>query len=128
MKKTIMVVDDDADILAMVCMLLETNGFRGIPARSGMECLNMLHTGTVPDAILLDIMMPEKDGFHICREIKSNYKFKLVTVVMLTAKHHNRDKVDAYKSGADGYILKPFDNDALINDLTAYMAVKGNAV
>jgi DNA-binding response OmpR family regulator len=125
MRKNIMIVDDDADILKMVCMLLDMNGFTAIPARSGIECLSLLHTGTIPDAILLDIMMPEKDGYSICREIKSNYRFASVAVIMLTARQQNRDKVDAYKSGADGYIQKPFDNDTLIKELNACMAVKG---
>jgi len=125
MKYKVMVVDDDDDILSLVTKVLEINGMEPVPAHSGLECLYQLDHGNIPDAILLDIMMPERDGYAVCREVKSNIKYKDVAVVMLTAKVDNRDKVDSYKSGADGYITKPFDNDVLIKDLKIFMAEKG---
>jgi DNA-binding response OmpR family regulator len=125
MKYRVMVVDDDDDILKLVTKVLEINGMEPVPAHSGLECLYQLDHGSIPDAILLDIMMPEKDGYAVCREVKSNIKYKDIVVVMLTAKAENRDKVDSYKSGADGYIVKPFDNDALIADLKSFLAEKG---
>jgi DNA-binding response OmpR family regulator len=124
-KYKVMVVDDDDDILKLVCKLLEINGMEPIPAQSGIDCMYMLDHGQLPDAILLDIMMPEKDGYAVCAEIKGNEKYKDIAVVMLTAKVQNRDKVDSYKAGADGYIIKPFDNDALIADLKTFLAEKG---
>jgi CheY-like chemotaxis protein len=125
MKYKVMVVDDDDDILKLVSKVLEVNGMEPVAAHSGLDCLYQLDHGNIPDAILLDIMMPEKDGYAVCREVKSSIKYKDIVVVMLTAKVENRDKVDSYKSGADGYIAKPFDNNALISDLKSFLAEKG---
>lgn len=117
-----MIVDDDSDIIKLLGILLENNGFNVVAARSGMDCLYKLHSGSLPDLILLDIMMPEKDGYAVCREIKSNFKFADISVVMLTARAENRDRVSAYKTGADGYITKPFNNDTLVKEIIAFLS------
>lgn len=127
MGKKVMVVDDDDDILKLVAKILELNGMEPVPVRSGIECLKMLHDGLKPDAILLDVMMPEKDGFEICREIKENENYRGIAVIMLTAKSQNRDRVDSYKCGADAYLTKPFDNKALIDNIRLYLDMKDRA-
>lgn len=124
MKIKVMAVDDEADILTLVCRTLEQGGMETMRAKSADECLDMLKQGKAPDVILLDIMMPGKDGFAACREIKSSPVYKDIIVIMLTAKSQNRDQVDSYKCGADGYIAKPFDPKALVNEVRSFVNLK----
>ena len=116
-----MAVDDEPDILKVVCATLVINGFDAVTAKSGQECLAMLESGIKPALILLDIMMPGMDGFEVCRKIRAVERYRDIKIVMLTAKAQNRDAVDSYKFGADGFITKPFDPDKLISDLKLYL-------
>src|SRR5271157_4241568 len=97
--KTIMVVDDEADIIKLACTTLNLQGYNTVQATSGKECMRLLETGVKPDLVLLDIMMPEMDGYAVCKKIKSDEKLKNIVVVMLSAKTQNRNVVDGYKSG-----------------------------
>jgi DNA-binding response OmpR family regulator len=116
-----MAVDDDADILKLVSTTLSISGFAVITAVSGQECLALLEKGVKPALILLDIMMPGIDGFEVCRKIRAQEKYRSMKIVMLTARTQNRDAVDSYKFGADGFISKPFDPDKLIRDIKLYL-------
>jgi DNA-binding response OmpR family regulator len=127
MKTKVMIVDDEPDIVRLVCETLEMNGMEAIKAGTGIECLYMMDKGTIPDVVLLDIMMPEKDGYAVCREIKADVRYRNVIVIALTAKVQNRDKVDSYKAGVDGYISKPFDPDQLIAEIKIFLNDRGNA-
>jgi DNA-binding response OmpR family regulator len=107
-KYKVMVIDDEPDIVKLVKISLEMANFEVLEALSGKECLGKVKT-VVPDLFLLDIMMPEMNGYEVCQQLKSQEKTKNVPVVMLTAKGQKGDAEQGLKVGADDYIIKPFD-------------------
>ncbi|HEX9662224.1 MAG TPA: response regulator [Candidatus Binatia bacterium] len=115
-EKTIMVVDDNPDIITIVRTILEGKGFNVLSASSGAECLAALKTQK-PDLIVLDIMMPEMDGLEVLTRLKAMSEFTNVPVVLLTAKVQYEDVLGGYKLGADYYITKPFTSTQLINGI-----------
>lgn len=112
--KKIMVVDDEPDTVDLVKLVLETEGFEVIPAYSGKECLKKLEDG-IPDAILLDIMMPGMDGWEVFHKIREIYKDKDIPVAMLTVRDKDIDKMmGLHVLKASDYIIKPFGRNELI--------------
>lgn len=107
-KFKIMVVDDEPDIVKLVKISLEMANFDVIEAYSGLEALEKTKT-IVPDLYLLDIMMPDMNGYEVCEKLKENNRTKTVPVVMLTAKGQKGDAEQGLRVGADDYIIKPFD-------------------
>lgn len=104
MSTRILVVDDERPIAEILKYNLEREGFEVILAYDGEEALKRLEEGD-PDLILLDIMLPKKDGFTVCREIRAR---KEIPIIMLTAKESELDKVLGLELGADDYVTKPF--------------------
>jgi DNA-binding response OmpR family regulator len=102
----IMAVDDDPDALDIVRTYLESKGYRVITATDGREALAKLEE-TRPALVLLDVMMPEIDGWEVARTIKNHPEFGNVRVVMLTARSDFTDKQEGLRAGADDYIVKP---------------------
>ena len=118
-KRKILIVDDDPNILLSVEFLLVKNGFDVLVARNGMEAIEIIED-TVPDVVLLDIMMPDVDGYVICEFIKKNERTKSAKVIFLSAKSREMDIDFGYEIGADLYMIKPFSTRTLlekINDL-----------
>ncbi len=112
MSKKILVVDDEPDTVDLIKLVLETEGFEVITAFSGKECLGKL-TLEEPDAILLDIMMPEMDGWEVFRKIRE--KHKKVPVAILTVKNQDIDKMlGLHVLKANDYITKPFGRKDLV--------------
>ena len=106
----IMVVDDNPDNLNVVADLLSTNySIRAVP--SGYRALELLEQNSLPDLILLDVMMPKMDGFSLAKEIRLTNKE--VPIIFLTAKSMKEDTIQGFKVGADDYITKPFDLEVL---------------
>ncbi len=118
---TILIVDDDVDIVEFVAMGLEVEGFNPIKAYNGTEALKILES-TIPDLILLDIMMPDISGYEVCKKLKMQKRFNLIPIIMLTAKLKDRDKYEGFVTGADDYITKPFDFDKLVNIIQRKLA------
>ena len=114
--KTIMVVDDNPDIITIVKTILEGKGFSVFSASSGAELLNMLK-GQKPDLIILDIMMPEMDGLEVLSRLKAASETATIPVILLTAKVQYEDVLGGYKLGADYYITKPFTSTQLVNGI-----------
>jgi len=114
--KTIMVVDDNPDIITIVTTILEGKGFSVFSASSGAELLNMLK-GQKPDLIILDIMMPEMDGLEVLSRLKAMSETATIPVILLTAKVQYEDVLGGYKLGADYYITKPFTSTQLVNGI-----------
>jgi two-component system cell cycle response regulator len=112
-KGAILVVDDEAGIARMLQVLLENRGFAVHVALGGREALEVLGTKPV-DLMLLDVMMPEMDGYEVCRAVKGDERHRTLPVVMLTAKGKVQDKIYGLGVGADDYIAKPFDNQELV--------------
>lgn len=115
-KKTIMVVDDNPDIVTIVKTILEGKGFEVLSASSGQELLNLLQSQT-PDLIILDIMMPEMDGLEVLSRLKGVPETASIPVILLTAKVQYEDVLGGYKLGADYYITKPFTSTQLVNGI-----------
>ncbi|NLA04224.1 MAG: response regulator, partial [Firmicutes bacterium] len=104
MPARILVVDDERPIAEILKYNLEKEGFEVILAYDGEEALRRLEQDE-PDLILLDIMLPKKDGFDVCREIRAQRE---IPIIMLTAKESETDKVLGLELGADDYVTKPF--------------------
>ena len=105
MANKILVVDDDLNICELLKLYLENDGYVVFTANDGQEAVEMFQTKT-PDLVLLDIMLPKKDGWQVCREIR---KTSSAPIIMLTAKGETFDKVLGLELGADDYVVKPFD-------------------
>lgn len=115
-KKTIMVCDDNPDIITIVRTILEGKGYSVLSATSGPELLNLLDTHK-PDLIILDIMMPEMDGLEVLTRLKGLTETAAIPVILLTAKVQYEDVLGGYKLGADYYITKPFTSTQLVNGI-----------
>ena len=109
----VMVVDDDADIVDMTRLMLEEGGYRVVPTRSGPEALLQLEQ-VRPDLILLDINMPEMDGWQVLRMLKVDERTTDIPVAMFSIKTEVRDKLHGAQEGALDYITKPFSCDELL--------------
>ena len=111
--KNVLVVDDEPDTLELVKLVLESGGFKTQLATSGKEALNKIEI-TKPDLVLLDIMMPDMDGWEVFRKIKERYSN--VPIAILTAKAKNIDRLlGLHVLKADDYITKPFGKNELID-------------
>lgn len=114
---TILVVDDEARIRDVVRMNLELEHYRVIEAENGVEALEQLREH-LPDLVVLDIMMPEMDGFEALREIR---EVSTVPVIMLTVRQNEQDKIRGLDLGADDYIAKPFSPRELLSRIRALL-------
>ncbi len=112
-KKTIMVVDDNPDIVTILRITLESNGFNVRCAYSGEELFASLEE-LKPDLILLDIMMPQMDGLEVLARLKGNPATASIPVILLTEKADDEDVQIGYKMGADIYITKPFTSTEVL--------------
>ena len=117
MSKTILVVDDEKPIADILQFNLVKEGYRVICAYDGDEALQKVEEEQ-PDLMLLDIMLPKRDGMEVCREIRKKYNFP---IIMLTAKGSEIDKVLGLEMGADDYVTKPFSTRELIARVKANM-------
>ena len=113
-KKSILVVDDEETIREVVCRYLEREGFNVREAADGYEALTIVQHEDRIDLIILDVMMPLKDGFTTCRELKADPKTKDVPVIMCTAKASSEDVIRSKEVGASDYIVKPCRKDTVI--------------
>ena len=118
-KPMIMIVDDDADSLFTLNELVESLNYQTVLARDGLECIGKLKE-SVPDLILLDIMMPRMDGFQTLKKIKSKKNLENIPVIAVTARAMEEDKRIILKHGFDGYIPKPIDPLILTNKITTF--------
>jgi len=107
----ILLVDDEEEILEFLERILR-NKYSILKAENGKEALNILTVEPV-QLIISDVMMPEMDGFELCRMIKSNFEFSHIPVILLTAKNTIQSKVEGLELGADAYIEKPFSKEHL---------------
>ncbi|WP_240463653.1 response regulator transcription factor [Paenibacillus apiarius] len=109
MEHTILVVDDEPLIRELIADYLEDEGYAVLQAANGAAAVRLLRRRAV-DLVVLDVMMPGKNGFEVCEEIRS---FSNAIIVMLTAKAEEDDKLTGYGSGADDYVAKPFSPKVL---------------
>ena len=116
MGKKILIAEDEAELLFTVKSRLEFEGFAVTTVGDGEEALKKVQEDR-PDLILLDIMMPKLNGYQVCRELKSNPETKEIPVALVTAKTQETDKFWGKDVGANDYITKPFDMDALLEKI-----------
>jgi two-component system sensor histidine kinase/response regulator len=107
MPKRILAVDDDENILSLEKAILTQDGFEVVTAVGAKEALAIIEQGSV-DLILLDVVMPEMDGFELCRQLKGDPRFKSIPVVFLTARGGGEALAEGFESGGMMYIRKPF--------------------
>jgi DNA-binding response OmpR family regulator len=124
MAKRILVVDDDENILSLERTILEQKGFAVTTAGGGAEALRLLAADTF-DLVLLDVMMPEVDGFTVCRKIKEDARLKDIPVIFLTAKGGGEALAEGFESGAIMYINKPFTANKLLTIVNTMLEASG---
>lgn len=114
-EKRILIVEDERGIREMVERFLIQAGFQVTPAENGKEALDKLDEAN-PDLVLLDIEMPELDGFSVCREIRKKFT---IPIIFLTVRRGTLDKVKCFELGADDFVTKPFDFEELLARIKA---------
>jgi two-component system alkaline phosphatase synthesis response regulator PhoP len=110
--KKILIVEDEKDILDLIRLYLEKDGYRISTAMTGLEGLKMVKSEH-PDLVILDLMLAEMDGLEVCKRIRADPQTALLPVIMLTAKAEESDMVIGLELGADDYVTKPFSPKAL---------------
>ena len=105
---TVLVADDDADIVRFVEVNLRLEGFQVLTARDGQEALTKA-LDLQPDVVLLDVLMPRIDGYTVCARLRADHRGATIPVILLTANFINADQEIARRAGADDFVVKPFD-------------------
>jgi two-component system, OmpR family, KDP operon response regulator KdpE len=116
-QRRILIVDDEPGLRELVRINLEHEGFAVLQAENGVVGLQMIQEEH-PDLVILDVMMPEMDGWEVCRKLR---EFSQLPVLMLTARVQSQDIVTGLESGADDYLLKPFNMDELMARVRALL-------
>jgi DNA-binding response OmpR family regulator len=114
----IMIVDDDPNIRELVCTLIKNGGFDTCEAKDGRDALAKMMDEN-PDLCIIDLMMPNMDGYDLCRKLRTYYEN--MPILMLTAKAELPAKVKGFEAGADDYLTKPFEGDELLMRIRALM-------
>ena len=112
-QKTLLLIDDDPNLILLVKDYLEFRGYSVITAENGREALDIL-TGNSPDMIICDVMMPEMDGYAFVEHVRSNPETEWIPVLFLSAKGQSQDRVKGLNTGADVYMVKPFEPEELV--------------
>jgi DNA-binding response OmpR family regulator len=116
MSKTVLIADDEPNIVVSLEYLLEKNGYVVKVARNGEEALTCIEQFR-PDLILLDVMLPLKNGFEVCQKIRQTPEWQDTRIIMLTAKGRDTEVSKGLALGADAYITKPFSTKGLIAEV-----------
>src|SRR2546421_9951745 len=116
-KTTILVVDDDLQLLKIVTHNLRAEGYQVLTASEGKHALETIERES-PDLVLLDIMLPTMDGLQVCQRVR---EFSAVPIVMITARGQSQDKIKGLDLGADDYLTKPFRVDELLARVRAVL-------
>ena len=120
MPKKILIVDDEPDLLEMVQISLETEGYECIVAYDGFRALDRARKEK-PDLIILDVMLPGLNGYKVCRLLKFDEQYKHIPIIMLTAEAQEKDRLTGEETGADYYMTKPFEADKLIAKVSEFL-------
>jgi CheY-like chemotaxis protein len=123
-RHTVFVVEDDNDLLKLVGEVLAKAGFITRFARNRQEINAEFNKPPLPDIILLDVSLPDADGFHILERIRHNEKLSKLPVIMMTGKSEVTDVARGLSLGADGYVTKPFRISALISSINTVLGIE----
>ena len=111
--QTLLLIDDDPNLILLVKDYLEFNGYKVITASNGRDAMKILEQET-PDLIVCDVMMPEMDGYTFVQGIRQNPRLDWLPVIFLSAKGQSQDRIRGLTQGADVYMVKPFEPDELV--------------
>jgi DNA-binding response OmpR family regulator len=120
---TVLVADDDDDIVRFVEVNLRLEGFRVVTARDGQEALTKA-LDLQPDVILLDVLMPRIDGYTVCARLRADQRGAAIPVILLTANFISADEQVALQAGADDFVVKPFDPRELMRRVKALLPAR----
>lgn len=120
--KHILIVDDEPSLRALVRVNLEVDGFEVSEAVDGVDAMKMLE-GMRPDLVLLDIMMPGKDGIEVLEDLAADSELSTIPVILLTAKGEQEDLEKGAALGARGHITKPFDPEQMVRTVKAALGI-----
>ncbi|MBT3198468.1 MAG: response regulator transcription factor [Phycisphaerales bacterium] len=123
-RPVVLVVEDDLEMNQLQCELLDVYGFDSQAAYTGAQALDLCDEETT-DAVLLDLMLPEIDGYETCRRLKSQSSTDKLPVVMITAMDSDDCRQRGMDAGADAYFTKPFDPDQVISTLQLLIGANG---
>ncbi len=118
--KKILIVDDEQDIVESLKFVLETADYTCYCAYNGEDGLKLAKE-LMPDLIILDVMMPKINGYKISRLLKYDKKYQNIPILMITARSQEEDKLIGEETGADEYITKPFELDAVVEKVNQYL-------
>lgn len=124
MAQTILIVDDDRSIVVALEFLMRQAGYTVATAADGCQALDYLATHKA-DLMVLDVMMPNKNGFEVCAEVRANPRLAGLPIVILTAKGREAEKARGLALGADAYISKPFSTHELVELVQTLLLGKG---
>ncbi len=125
MSQTILVVEDEPNIVESLSFLMKKAGFVVRVARDGNSAMRTIES-EAPDLVLLDIMMPRRDGYDVCRTIRANPDWADVRIIMLSAKGRDLDRRKGLELGADDYITKPFSTREIVERVQEILGPKSD--
>ncbi|WP_417432488.1 response regulator [Kiloniella sp.] len=123
MPQTVLVVEDEPHIVDSLSFLMKKAGFEVFIARDGDAALRMVKSRP-PDLMLLDIMLPRKDGFEVLKSVRSNDSWKEIRVILLTAKGRDVDRLKGMELGADDFVTKPFSTKDVVQLVKQHLGVE----
>ncbi len=123
-QSVVFVAEDMPRSMQTICNILARENFKIAAAGDGVRALQMIPV-VKPDLVLLDIMMPEKNGFEVCQELKKNPETKDIPIIFITAKSDSDDIIKGLKAGAVDYVCKPFNSEELLCRVKAHLEMSG---
>ena len=127
MPQTVLVVEDEPHIVDSLSFLMKKAGFEVFIARDGDAALRMVESRP-PDLILLDIMLPRRDGFEVLKSVRSNKEWRDMRVILLTAKGRDVDRLKGMELGADDFVTKPFSTKDVVRLVKQHLGVEEKSV
>lgn len=116
----ILIVDDEPQATTLLEMLLSSRGYKTFAVNESSEAIQVARE-TDPDLIILDLMMPEPDGFKVCRMLRADSRFMLTPILIITALDDTDSRIVAFGAGADDYLIKPYNVDELVSIIKALL-------
>lgn len=127
MRKNILIVEDEKDIIEVLRYYLEKENYRIHVAEDGFTALDIAGK-VVPNLIILDLMLPRLDGIEVCKRLKADERLREIPIIMLTAKAEEADKIKGLETGADDYVTKPFSAKELMARVKAHIRRREGSV
>ena len=125
MPQTVLVVEDEPHIVDSLSFLMKKAGFEVLIARDGDAALRMVESRP-PDLMLLDIMLPRRDGFDVLKTVRSNQAWREMRIILLTAKGRDVDRLKGMELGADDFVTKPFSTKDVVRLVKQHLGVEEN--